>query len=103
MNKTGLVSISFRDKTPEEIIEYSLCSGIDAIEWGGDVHVPHGDIEKAKEVARLTLDAGLSMPEYGSYYIIGASDNGHTHNIRANFFLIVIDYTNRIIIYYIGG
>ena len=74
MNRTGIVSISFRDKTPEEIICAAIASGLDSVEWGGDVHVPHGNKETAKRVRDLTESAGLAMPEYGSYYIIGTPE-----------------------------
>jgi sugar phosphate isomerase/epimerase len=37
------------------------------------VHVPHGDIARAKEVARLTAEAGLAVASYGSYYYAGES------------------------------
>ena len=40
---------------------------MDAIEWGGDVHVPHGNIEIAKETLALTRAAGLEVCSYGSY------------------------------------
>lgn len=70
--KTGLVSISFRKKTPEEIISLVLESGLQQIEWGGDVHVPHGDLQQAKKVSRLTTRSGLSVACYGSYYRAGS-------------------------------
>ena len=41
--KTGLVSISFRKKTPLELIKASKESGLEYIEWGGDVHIPMGN------------------------------------------------------------
>jgi len=43
MIKIGLVSISFRDLFPKQIVDMVAEVGLDAIEWGGDVHVPHGD------------------------------------------------------------
>lgn len=73
-NKTGLVSISFRDRTPEEIAKYTAAAGLDGIEWGGDVHSPHGDTEVAATVRKITDGAGLIIPEYGSYYKIAASE-----------------------------
>ena len=66
--KTGLVSVTFRKLSCEEIIEITQNAGLDAIEWGGDVHVPHGDIERAADVAGKTKEAGLSVSSYGSYY-----------------------------------
>ena len=69
----GLVSISFRSLSPEEIIRIAKDAGLAAIEWGGDVHVPMGDVETAKKVGEMTRAAGLDIPEYGSYYRIGFS------------------------------
>ena len=69
--KTGLCSVSFRKLTVEEIIEAVKAAGLDGIEWGGDVHVPHGDVEKAKRVAKLMEDAGLETLSYGTYYYPG--------------------------------
>lgn len=70
-NQLGLVSISFRKCTPSEIVKAVRESGLTAIEWGGDVHVPHGDIQIAEQVKNLS--DGLFLPEYGSYYTIGDS------------------------------
>ena len=69
--KTGLCSVSFRKLTVEEIIEAVKAAGLDGIEWGGDVHVPHGDVETAKYVAKLMEDAGLETLSYGTYYYPG--------------------------------
>lgn len=65
---TGLVSVTFRELSPSEIIDLVVEAGLDGIEWGGDVHVPHGDIKRAKEVCKMTRDMGLIIPSYGSYY-----------------------------------
>lgn len=64
----GLVSVTFRRLQVQEIISLVLEAGLKGIEWGGDIHVPHGDLRRAKEVAQCTLDAGLSVVAYGSYY-----------------------------------
>ena len=72
--KLGLVSISFRTLTPEIIIKRVKEAGLDGIEWGGDVHVPHGDQDAATSVKTATESAGLSVIEYGSYYVIGKSE-----------------------------
>jgi len=64
----GMLSITFRNKSPEEIIELVKKSGLSAIEWGGDIHVPHGDVATAKRVGELTREAGLNIGAYGSYY-----------------------------------
>ena len=71
MVRTGLVSVTFRKLSCDEIIKLVVQAGLDGIEWGGDIHVPHGDISKAKEVSQRTKDAGLSVASYGSYYYLG--------------------------------
>lgn len=65
---TGLVSITFRKLTPAEIIGLVKQTSLAGIEWGGDVHVPHGDVQRAAEVGRMTRDTGLAVSAYGSYY-----------------------------------
>ncbi len=72
---TGLVSITFRQLTAEQVIKIVKESDQQAIEWGGDIHVPHGDIMRAREVCKLTKKAGLITAAYGSYYRVGISQN----------------------------
>lgn len=64
----GLVSISFRKLTVSEIIELCRTHQLPAIEWGGDVHVPHGDVNIATQTGEATRAAGLTVAAYGSYY-----------------------------------
>jgi len=71
MIQTGLVSVTFRKLTPRAIVDLVAEAGVDAIEWGGDVHVPHGETEPARTVRQMTEDAGLTIPSYGSYYRVG--------------------------------
>jgi 3-dehydroshikimate dehydratase len=59
MIKTGLLSVTFRKLTVEEIVDLVCQAGLEAIEWGGDIHVPHGDPGKAQEVRSITEEAGL--------------------------------------------
>lgn len=68
MIKPGLVSISFRQLSVEKIIEASVKAGLKGIEWGGDKHVPHGDLNLAEKVREQTLSAGLEIAAYGSYF-----------------------------------
>jgi 3-dehydroshikimate dehydratase len=74
MIKTGLTSVTFRKLPAEEIVRLVGQTGLQGIEWGGDVHVPHGDVRRARQVRRLTLDAGLEVTSYGSYYRVGCGD-----------------------------
>ena len=73
MAKCGLVSISFRKHSQEEILEACKQSGLEYVEWGGDVHVPHGDRDTALRVKSMSEKYGIKTPEYGSYYVIGQS------------------------------
>lgn len=74
MFSTGLVSITFRQLSCPQIIELVRQAGLDAIEWGGDVHVPHGNLAQAAQTRRQTQDAGLQVASYGSYYRVGHDD-----------------------------
>ena len=71
--KTGLVSITFRSLSVDETVALVNAAGQRGIEWGGDVHVPHGDLSAARYASRLCRDAGIEMPSYGSYFRIGRS------------------------------
>ena len=84
MNKTGVVSISFRKYSKEEIAEYTKRAGLDSVEWGGDVHVPHGDITEAEKAVKITHGCGLEVAEYGSYYVIGQSEENLFDKVLAS-------------------
>lgn len=73
--KTGIVSVTFRKLSAEKIIELVKEAELDGVEWGGDIHAPHGDVERAKEIAYKTSEAGLTIPAYGSYYRVGCDNN----------------------------
>lgn len=81
---SGLVSVSFRGLSPESIIEITKSSHLRAIEWGGDIHVPAGNIELAKSVRSKTEAAGLCVCEYGSYYRLGKSDRSLKEHVIAS-------------------
>ena len=78
---SGLVSITYRQLTHDAIIALCCENKMSAVEWGGDVHVPHGDTETAAKVAEMTRAAGLCMPSYGTYYKAGT----YGDNYRAEF------------------
>lgn len=64
----GLCSITFRKLSADAIIALAAEHGLAAVEWGGDIHVPAGDVAAAEAVRRRCTDAGLRTPSYGSYY-----------------------------------
>jgi 3-dehydroshikimate dehydratase len=75
MIQSGLVSVTFRQLPPSQIIELVRQSGLQAIEWGGDIHVPHGEVKRAREVRQMTEQVGLKVSSYGSYYQAGCEEN----------------------------
>lgn len=76
----GLVSISFRELDYKQLVDICVKDGIQAIEWGADVHVPPNDLEHAKKVRAYCDEHHIVCPTYGSYYHIGVPDHvGNTH------------------------
>lgn len=71
---SGLVSVTFRQLAPVDIVALVRQAGLRGIEWGGDIHVPHGDTDRAGEVRERTESAGLHVAAYGSYYKAGVSE-----------------------------
>ena len=71
--RLGLVSVSFRAHTPEEILQAMKETKLDYIEWGGDVHAPSNEPEKIRHIATLQKDYGVCCSSYGSYFRIGVS------------------------------
>ncbi len=71
--RPGLVSITFRKLSPRQILDLCRANRLEVIEWGGDVHVPHGDKAVALEVGKLTRESGIAVAAYGSYYRLAAS------------------------------
>jgi sugar phosphate isomerase/epimerase len=74
MLRAGVCSVTFRKLSAQEVIRLAAQAGLQGIEWGGDIHVPHGDLQTAREVARQTREAGLEVSSYGSYYRVGHGD-----------------------------
>lgn len=72
--RTGLVSVTFRPLSPQQIVELCQRVRLESVEWGGDIHVPPGDLAAARQVGQLTRDAGLEVACYGSYYRCDGSD-----------------------------
>ena len=71
--RLGLVSVSFRGHSPEEILSKMKECGLLYIEWGSDVHVPP---EKAEEIAALQSEYGIICSSYGTYFRLGVTPIG---------------------------
>lgn len=68
MRPTGLLSVTFRSLPFERIIELTVKAGLDGIEWGGDIHVPPGELKLAERIGQAARKAGLVNFSYGSYW-----------------------------------
>ena len=69
----GLVSISFRSHSPEEILAAMQKAGLRVIEWGSDVHAMPYDREHLLSLAELGRAYGVSVCSYGTYFRLGVT------------------------------
>lgn len=69
-HKLGLVSVSFRDHSPQQILEAMEDCGLAYIEWGSDIHAP---VERAEQIAALQRQYGITCCSYGTYFRLGTT------------------------------
>ena len=74
--KLGVVSVSFRQNSPEEILEATRSAGLSCIEWGSDVHAPCDDMERIERIAKLQREYGIECSSYGTYFRLGETPVG---------------------------
>lgn len=67
----ALCSVTFRSLSPEELVPLARQNGVQAIEWGADVHVPLGDLTRARQVSELCRQQDIAAASYGSYVRAG--------------------------------
>lgn len=79
----GLVSVTFRSLSPQRLVAMAAGAKLEAIEWGGDIHVPPGDLAAARSARRLCDDTGLAISAYGSYYRAGDPQAGSFEPVLA--------------------
>lgn len=63
----GLCSVTFRGRTIAEVAALAGAAGLQAVEWGGDQHVPPGDERAAAQAVRHSREHDLTIVSYGSY------------------------------------
>ncbi|NUN94421.1 MAG: sugar phosphate isomerase/epimerase, partial [Verrucomicrobiae bacterium] len=69
---TGLCSVTFRKLSATDVLAWAQRAGLDAIEWGGDLHAsPTLAPSALEEIGARTRDAGLQVSSYGSYFRMG--------------------------------
>ncbi len=73
MAQSGLVSVSFRNETPERIIKEVKKAGLSCIEWGSDIHAPCNDTENLRKIAAMQKSEGIYCSSYGTYFRIGVN------------------------------
>ena len=79
----GLVSVSFRPLAGEEIIRLAKETGLAAVEWGGDVHVPAGDTARAKELAYTLPDLYQTRNVLLNTLLEGEERERHIRDLRS--------------------
>ena len=60
--KTSVASVTFRRKSVCEVAELARRAGLDAVEWGGDIHVPPGNAQAARAALHCTRETGSPYP-----------------------------------------
>lgn len=73
MYSLGLVSISFRKWSVEEILEAMKNADLKVVEWGSDVHAPCNDTENLKKIVALQAEYGIKCCSYGTYFRLGVT------------------------------
>ena len=80
---SGLVSITLKELAVGDVVALVRQAGLDCIEWWGKGHVVPGDMAAAREARRRTIDAGLFVAAYGSYYRVGHRESGSFEDVLA--------------------
>lgn len=80
----GLVSVSFREKSPSEIIKAAKAADLNCIEWGSDVHAPCNDPQRLIQIKEVCDQNGILCCSYGTYFRIGQTPTEEIYDyIRA--------------------
>lgn len=69
--KIGFTTVTFRDKSIEEIFEIAKDNDVKIIEWGGDIHLKFDDDIALNKVLQLSKKYDIQSYSYGSYFRIG--------------------------------
>ncbi len=72
--KCGIASISFRDRSVDELVKAVSAAGLDCIEWGSDVHAPYNDPDALAHIVKLQNEYGIKCSSYGTYFRFQKND-----------------------------
>jgi hydroxypyruvate isomerase len=67
----GMCSVTLRHLPVRQVLQAVASAGLGCVEWGGDIHVPAGDTRGAAETRAASLDMGIRIASYGSYFRAG--------------------------------
>jgi Sugar phosphate isomerases/epimerases len=67
MLKAGMTTVTFKNFSCEENIEFVKSAGLDGIEWA-EYHISQGNTDSARRIGELTRAAGIEVLSYGSNY-----------------------------------
>lgn len=80
----GLCSVTLRAAPIDGVARLVGECGLVGIEWGGDVHVPPGDLGAATRARAATAAADAVVASYGSYlFAAGSSGDGEADAVLA--------------------
>ena len=82
MLNTGIVSVTFRKLSVEEVAKVTKNAGLSTIEWGGDIHVPPMNEEAIADAKKATAENGLTIASYGSYFNCTGDDEEMEKNLK---------------------
>ena len=80
----GLVSVSFRNYTPRDILQVMKETKLSCIEWGSDIHAPCNETEKLMEISTLQKEYGIKCCSYGTYFRLGQTPVEELNNYIRN-------------------
>lgn len=68
----GLCSVTLRTESVDAVARLAAECELGGIEWGGDVHVPPGNLAAAARARAASVAADLVVASYGSYLFAGS-------------------------------
>jgi 3-dehydroshikimate dehydratase len=80
----GIVSVTFRELSPQAIIDLARDNGLKGIGWGSDVHVPPGKTTLARQLYQRANLVGVETAAYCSYYRLGESPRSEFADILSS-------------------
>lgn len=74
VSRLGLCSVTFRHLTAAQVARHAVDAGLEAVEWGADVHAPAQEQDTVRAVRDVCDRYGLACCSYGSYFRAGAGE-----------------------------